>query len=208
MNKAKGGIFAAVAVPALLLTGCAQGAAEVTATPTQSREAAELITCPEIAGPEDAFAFNTKNGVTLSFENQTDWPMTIDSSEIDCFDFSGAANPSVFDGAVVQPGATSDAYKMVVGRVCPWIDGDIIGRFQERSAHWATDVNLEGAGDFNLRTVIDCGSFNREPTMCEGGTSQNKDDYLMDLGTNILRVTSSCEKQVFKITVKTEIKGN
>ena len=205
MKNKTAGILAAIAVPAFLLTGCtpSTGVANSTATPTKA--AAQLITCPDLFGPEDTMVLSAKNKVTIAFDNQTEWPMTVGTSEIDCYDFSGAANPSLIDGTVVQPGQASAPIEMVVGRVCPWIDGDIIGKFQERQARWATNVNFEGAGDFNLRTAIECGSLYRQPTMCEGGTSQNKDDYLLDLGDHLLRITSTCDHSKFNITVKTEI---
>lgn len=205
MKKQTVGILAAIAVPAFLLTGCTQASVEANSSASPSREAAQLITCPDLFGPEDTLVLSAKNKVNIAFENQTEWPMTVSSTEIDCYDFSGAANPSLIDGTVVEPGAKSAPVEMVVGRVCPWIDGDIIGKFQERSARWATNVNFEGAGDIDLRTVLECGSLYRQPTMCQGGTSQNMDDYLLDMGDNLLRIKYSCDHSTFKITVKTEI---
>ena len=199
-----------MAIVALVLSGCAASPSQSASTPKQApvREATQLVSCPDLGGTQglpEWFDFNSKFGVNVSFVNQTEWPLVIQARNINCFDFSGTMNPSAFDGLVVEPGATSAAAELVARRVCPWLQGDIIGKFQTREAQWATTGTLEGLGAITMRTVLKCSAYRQAGTMCAAGPSQDKDDDLIPLGKHILRVEYACVDADITITVKTEI---
>jgi hypothetical protein len=214
-DKAKQMRLTYVAVPVMvlpfLLAGCSDSATSsqsaspsATAAASIARAAAGVVNCPDLAGPEglpDYFDFNLKYGVNVSFTNNTEWPMALGAGSIDCYDFSGANNPSNFDGVVVTPGSTSKAYPLVARRVCAWATGDIIGKFQERKANWQSTATFGDVGSAKLPSTLSCSSFRQQPTMCKGGTSQDKDSFTVDLGTtHAARIDLACKDENITIT--------
>jgi hypothetical protein len=174
----------------------------------QSKNAASTVHCADIAGPEglpDWFNLNTRFGIDVRFVNQTQWPLVVSTSQVDCFDFSGDQNPSMFDGLKVGAQSSSTASRIIARKVCPWLDGDIIGKFQEREAHWATSASLDGLGTINLPTTLFCSSRRHVGTICTSGNAQDNDSYLVKLDRRLIRVTYSCIDQAVTISVKTEI---
>lgn len=199
---------------ALLVAGCS-----TTASPSASqsepgapaadatRAAAGVKACPDLWGPKDAPSYadiSTQYTVPITFVNNSSQQLTVNASEIDCYDFSGTDNPSAFDGAVIAPGATSGPYNMLARRTCAYIKGDIIGKFQEREANWKTTISATGypsvAG--TLPTTISCSSTGQEPTMCPSGTSQNKASYAVKMpGGTPLRAAYVCHGGNITITL-------
>lgn len=202
--KLSGGI----AVAALLLTGCATNGATDSPSSSESgeRSAAGTTTCPDLLGPKDAPGYadvSTKYSVPISFVNESSIPLTLNASEIDCYDFSGAQNPSVFDGTKVAVGATGGPYTLIARRTCAYIPGDIIGKFQEREARWKTTVSstTEPAVAGSIATTITCSSFGQNPTMCDSGASQDRAAYTVKLSNgSALRADYRCEDQSSTIT--------
>lgn len=205
-------LFVASTAVLLLTAGCSGSGDEVEsagqdpadAVTAVTRSAAGLISCPDIAGPTDApdyFDYAVKYGMKVTYTNATTWPMTLGSSGVDCFDFSGADNPSRIDGMVVAPGATSPEQLFLARRVCPYISGDIIGKFQEREAHWDTMIDFGDQGSVRLPSTIQCGSWDTSPTLCASGASQDRDSYTLDLGpVHAVRVDVRCSNQSATVT--------
>lgn len=198
-----------VAVAAVALGGCATNGADdpATASVASDRLAAGATTCPELGGPRDApgYAdFSTKYSVPITFVNESSIPLTVYTSEIDCYDFSGAENPSVFNDAKVAKGATAGPYTVIARRTCAYVPGDILGKFQEREARWKTTVSAttEPAITGDLRTVIECSSSNQSPTMCPSGAKQNTAAYTVKLTNgSALRADYTCDGPETTITL-------
>jgi hypothetical protein len=174
----------------------------------QLKSAASTVHCEELGGPTglpDWFNFNLRFGIDVTFVNETQWPLKVKSSQIDCFDFSGDQNPSLLDGLSVAAGSSSSATRLIARRVCPWIDGDIIGKFQERDAHWATTASLGTVGTFDIPTVLYCSSRRHTGTMCTSGYAQDYDSFLKHIGLHLYRITLGCADNSVTITVKTEV---
>ena len=193
-------VVGAVVVGIGALSGCSQDSAEQPSGTTASatRVAAAAITCPELGGPKDlpSYAdFNTKYAVPITVINSTSAPLTINTSEIDCYDFSGVENPSVLDGAQIAAGATGGPYTVIARRTCAYIKGDIIGNFQVRKARWLTTVSLteDPSAKGVLPTTIECSSYEQSPTMCRSGAGQDSAAYTVKLSNgSALRADYVC----------------
>lgn len=206
-------IFVASAAVLLLTAGCsssgdaveAAGQGSADAVTAVTRSAAGVISCPEIAGPTDSpnwFDYATKYGMKVTYTNKTAWPMTLGTAGVDCFDFSGEDNPSRVDGWVVAPGASSQEAMFLARRACPYFSGDIIGKFQEREAHWDTLIDLGDQGIVRFPSTVKCGSWDSSPTMCRSGVRQDRDSYTLDLGpAHAVRVDVACSEQSAAVTV-------
>lgn len=192
-----------------LLVGCGTDSASEAATSGTSptRDAAGTVSCPELGGPKDAPSyadFSTRYSVPITFVNKSSIPVTLNASEIDCYDFSGAENPSIFDSAKIATGATAGPYTVIARRTCPYVQGDIIGKFQTREARWKTTVSSATAPAVSgtIPTTIDCSSFSQSPTMCRSGAGQDRAAYTVKMtdGT-ALRADFKCDDNKTTITL-------
>jgi len=149
------------------------------------------------------FDYSTKYTVPLSFVNNSTHNLTLQSSEIDCYDFSGNETPDQYNGAVLAAGTKSEAFDLLARRTCAYVSGDIIGKFQEREARWKTTVSTTGtqqAGD--LPTGITCSSHGQFPTMCVSGSRQETASYTVPLGSDeALRASFKCDRNTNNVTV-------
>lgn len=200
---------AGLLVAGALLVGCGTDSASDSASSSTSptRDAAGTVSCPELGGPKDAPSyadFSTKYSVPITFINKSSIPVTMSASEIDCYDFSGAENPSILDGAKIATGATAGPYTVIARRTCPYVQGDIIGKFQTREARWKTTVSStkEPAVTGTIPTTIDCSSFGQNPTMCRSGAGQDRAAYTVKMTNGTaLRASFKCDDSNTTITL-------
>ncbi|MFA7267315.1 MAG: hypothetical protein WC054_13480 [Candidatus Nanopelagicales bacterium] len=196
-------------IVATSLVGCTAGTDSETSAsePAATRGAAGTVTCPELGGPKDAPSyadFSTRYSVPITFVNDSSIPLVLNASEIDCYDFSGAQNPSVFDGAKVTAGSSIGPYTVIARRTCAYVQGDIIGKFQTREARWKTTVSASSEPGITgtIPTVIDCSSFGQSPTMCRSGAGQDRAAYTVKLTNgSALRADFTCEDNATTITL-------
>ena len=183
-----------------VLAGCTSQPAPEAQPDSSVRLAAENPTvCPDLAGPSnlpDYLDFNTKFGISLTFVNQStkSWKMTV--APIDCYDFSGANNPTKYNGTVLEAKSTSSEQLLVARRVCALFNDPVLGRYQERTAGWKTTfTEVGGAGaSFTLPMSISCNTFDSSsPTMCRSGATKNREEVTHKLaGGHLVRTISSC----------------
>lgn len=197
----------------LLIAGCgtteAPQADDTTATTTEPVTAREATAqdCPDLGGPSDlpAYAdFNLRYGIDVTFVNNTTRTWVIEVPPVDCYDFSGTANPTRYDGAVLAPAGTSGPHTLVARRTCPWIGGEIIGYFQTREAIWTTTYAEQGGSEAEIATssTIACNTFGRtENTMCSTGVSQDRDVRIFDLPDGgAIRQVTACAADATTVT--------
>lgn len=208
-----GAVIAVAAAGALSGCGSASTSTSETsaepsaATGAPTRGASGELQCPDLFAIEDLpdyTDYNSQYSVPVTFVNKSSIPLTVNASEIDCYDFSGTENPSIFDGAKIAVGASSGPYRLLARRTCPYVAGDVVGKFQEREARWKTTVSSQANSAITgtIPTVIDCSSFGQNPTMCASGASQDRASYTVKMtdGT-VLRAKFVCNGTNTTITL-------
>jgi hypothetical protein len=140
--------------------------------------------------------FNSKYGINVTLINGTSRRWRVEVPPIDCYDFSGANNPTRYSGAVMPAQSSSGPHLLVARRTCPWISGSIIGNFQTRQAKWTTMFVEEGGSGtrFSVPSVIACNTFDKSsPTMCISGVRQDRDVRIFDLEDGgAIRIITTC----------------
>ncbi|WP_298122742.1 hypothetical protein [uncultured Aurantimicrobium sp.] len=174
--------FVVVLVSVMMLTGCSPSEENTRLSAVQS--------CPKIS---NVVGFKYDYKITLV--NATSKNLKLSVPPIDCFDFSGTANPEQVNGATLKANS-SLSFTVQARRVCAWIHGDIAPYFQERDAHWVTSFTEEGGSGINFTQdfTISCSNFDSvSMTMCSTGTLQDRDSIVIALaGNHALRMKTSC----------------
>lgn len=174
--------FVVVLVSVMMLTGCSPS--------EENTRLAAVQSCPKIS---NVVGFKYDYKITLV--NATSQNLKLSVPPIDCFDFSGTANPEQVNGATLKA-KSSLSFTVDARRVCAWVHGDIVPYFQERDAHWVTSFIEEGGSGINFTHdfTLSCSNFDSvSMTMCNTGTKQDSDSIVIALaGNHALRMKTSC----------------
>jgi hypothetical protein len=163
------------------------------ATPEIIRNAEGATTAAVQCGniPGDMF----RTDASLTIINNTAKDYTLFSSEIDCYDFSGSANPSQYDGLTVPANSESATYPLAARRVCPWLPYIPFPTWQSREAHWTTGISATDApADLaTIRSSLTCQGSQSVTSMCQRGYFQTSESFPVLFDQGMIRANLRCE---------------
>lgn len=163
------------------------------ATPDIAREASQAeaaaVSC------EDITSESSRTDLTVRVVNNTAKDYTFFASEIDCFDFSGTANPSQLDGLTIPAMGESTTYSLAARRVCPWVRYLPVPTWQARSANWTTGISASDKPSdvATFRSTISCQGNQDVSSMCKKEFFQSNESFPLSFENSMIRVSVKCE---------------